>query len=93
MSLTRGGCVKLEITSEPDPAAPAGAAGAAPPGADFRYHMRTTLVTDPRTLVPRSTTRVMDTTDPALARPGHADGSSAAERTSHVVETMTFRCK
>jgi hypothetical protein len=62
MRLTRGapcdrpprdGCVALDVTTDPDAEGPS----------SLRYHAVTTLVTDPRTLVPRSLTRLMDGTD------------------------------
>jgi hypothetical protein len=64
----RGGCVELEVTSEPADAAP------------VRYKETTTLVTDPKTLIPRLYTRRME----SFARP---------DMSQTVNETMTFRCK
>ena len=78
----RGGCVKLEISSEPGGVA------------DARYHLTTTLVTDPRTLVPRGLTRVTDveTPDPAASNTV-APMAAPALRHVHIVETVTYRCK
>jgi hypothetical protein len=64
----RGGCVELEVTSDP-----------ADVTSKARFHQTTALVTDPRTLVPRSYTRTME--------------MSAPTDTNTVIETMTFRCK
>jgi hypothetical protein len=72
----RDGCVKIEVTSEPE-------ARPGAPGPAARYHLTTTLVTDPRTLVPRTFTRVTSVDRPELG----------AQARSTVTETMTFRCK
>ena len=79
----KGGCVKLEITSSPPDATGT---------KDARYHLTTTLVTDPRTLVPRSLTRLtsVETPDPNAPKSGAAP---VALRHTRVIETMTFRCK
>jgi hypothetical protein len=76
----KGGCVKLEITSGPPDATAT---------QDARYRLTTTLVTDPRTLVPRSLTRLtnVETPDPDAPKTG-----APALRRTRVVETMTFRC-
>jgi hypothetical protein len=78
----RGGCVRLEVTTDPAVAAPAaGAPEAAAPTSPVPFHTTATVVTDPRTLIPRSYTRVMN-----MATGGQPGASK-------VVETMTFRCR
>jgi hypothetical protein len=78
----RGGCVKLEVRSDPTDAPDTSGS------AKVRFHSTTTLVTDPRTLIPRSYTRTME-----MSAPLPASSGPAREETNHVVETMTFRCK
>jgi hypothetical protein len=70
----RGGCAKLEMTSESDSGGPS---------QKVEFRTTSTLVTDPRTLVPRTYTRVMDMR-------GLKDGMPLSTK---VIETMTFRCK
>jgi len=79
----RGGCVKVEITSSPDLTT----GGVPVPGPDVapgvprdtRFQLTQTLLTDPRTLVPRSVTRTSEVETPA-------------EHIT-VVDSTTYRCK
>ncbi|HVU49145.1 MAG TPA: hypothetical protein VHL80_00575 [Polyangia bacterium] len=84
----KGGCVRLEITSTPDPAAapPPGPGG--PQGLstrDLRFQLTTTLLTDPRTLVPRSVTKVSEVELP--------DPGAPERKHVQVVDATTYRCK
>jgi hypothetical protein len=92
----RGGCVRLEVTSDPAGAAPRGGgpdAGSAPGG--MRFHKTATVVTDPKTLIPRSYSNVLDMSMPAGFAPEGAQPppGKTMPQGSKVVETMTFRCR
>jgi hypothetical protein len=90
----KGGCVKLEITSSPDlRASSAQPSGALPPGLsvrDVHFQLTSTLLTDARTLVPRSVTKVSDV---ELPDPDAHDPKNAARKTIQVVDATTYRCK
>jgi hypothetical protein len=83
----RDGCVALEVTSE--------SADATSATADKgRFRATQTLVTDPRTLIPRSFTRTVQASAPVAPEVAKAAGAPAWTREdTNSVETMTFRCK
>jgi hypothetical protein len=83
----KGGCVKLEITSSPDLASGVGPApGPGVPLKDSHFQLTQTLLTDPRTLVPRRVTRVSE-----------VDMAGPDPKTEHkhvmVTDSATYRCK
>jgi hypothetical protein len=91
----KGGCVKLEITSAPDVASAAGPApgSGAPPGfsmRDVHFQLTTTLLTDPRTLIPRSVTKVSDVEMPD---PDAPPGKPPERKHIQVVDATTYRCR
>jgi hypothetical protein len=90
----KGGCVKLEITSSPDLSSTAPPAGPdVAPGfsmRDVRFQLTSTLLTDPRTLIPRSVSKAseVDMPDPDAPDPKKADRKHIT-----VFDATTYRCK